>query len=209
MFSFQEQLRHKQKFNLIGFDSKACMWQARLVEVNEKSLSQAWSWIRGLSCRGSTNTLAALRYSLNDPATQAIYLLTDGRPDQVEWLSGHLSKFGIKISVVVQYLLMWSCIANNRSGDAVEFRSIEHKQPLRSALSSRASVFFSPLQPPSSIWLKCRCTRRFRSTPSRLTARTARPTSSCATWPRRAAAASTTGRKTGWTAMGPRHGRSV
>ena len=59
------------------------MWQTRLVEVNEKNLSQAWSWIKGLTSRGSTNTLSALRYALNDPNTQAIYLLTDGRPDQV------------------------------------------------------------------------------------------------------------------------------
>ena len=32
---------------------------------------------------GSTNTLAALRIALSDPHTHAIYLLTDGRPDQV------------------------------------------------------------------------------------------------------------------------------
>ena len=34
-------------------------------------------------CFGSTNTYAALQHALGDPGTQAIYLLTDGRPDQV------------------------------------------------------------------------------------------------------------------------------
>ena len=36
-----------------------------------------------LSSGGSTNTLGALRLALSDPSVQAVYLLTDGRPDQV------------------------------------------------------------------------------------------------------------------------------
>ncbi|XP_053399868.1 von Willebrand factor A domain-containing protein 3B-like isoform X2 [Mercenaria mercenaria] len=78
----QEQLRHKMKFNLIAFNSKAQVWQNRLVDVTETSLEGAWRWIQGLSCWGSTNTYAALQHALSDPGTQAIYLLTDGRPDQ-------------------------------------------------------------------------------------------------------------------------------
>ena len=58
-------------------------WKDRLVDVNEKTLHQAWTWIKELTCKGSTNTMAALRHALNDHHTQAIYLLTDGRPDQV------------------------------------------------------------------------------------------------------------------------------
>ena len=71
------------KFNLIAFNCKAQVWQNRLVEVSETSLEGAWRWIQGLSCWGSTNTYAALQHALGDPGTQAIYLLTDGRPDQV------------------------------------------------------------------------------------------------------------------------------
>lgn len=78
----QEQIRHKLKFNLISFNSKVRAWRDRLVEVNEMNLHDAWSWIKGLNCSGSTNTLGALKLALNDPATQAIYILTDGRPDQ-------------------------------------------------------------------------------------------------------------------------------
>ena len=40
---------------------------------------------------GSTNTLAALKLALSDELCEAIYLLTDGRPDQV---SANLCYFG-------------------------------------------------------------------------------------------------------------------
>lgn len=83
MYILQEQIRHKKKFNLISFNSKATAWQNRLMDISELSLKGAWKWIQGLSCWGSTNTYAALQHALSDPGTQAIYLLTDGRPDQV------------------------------------------------------------------------------------------------------------------------------
>ena len=67
----------------MAFNSRAHCWKDHLVEVNEKNLQSAWSWIKALVCLGSTNTLAALRHALSDPSTQAIYVLTDGRPDQV------------------------------------------------------------------------------------------------------------------------------
>ncbi|VDH98103.1 Hypothetical predicted protein [Mytilus galloprovincialis] len=78
----QEQLRHKKKFNMVAFNSKAITWQNRMVDVTEQSLIGAWKWVQNLSCWGSTNTYAALQHALSDPGTQAIYLLTDGRPDQ-------------------------------------------------------------------------------------------------------------------------------
>lgn len=82
---FQEQLRHKQKFNIIAFDSRVYAWQNHLVDVDERHLQGAWSWIKGLECRGSTNTMGALRQALSDPLTEAVYLLSDGRPDQVTY----------------------------------------------------------------------------------------------------------------------------
>ncbi|XP_071086987.1 von Willebrand factor A domain-containing protein 3B-like [Haliotis cracherodii] len=78
----QEQLRHKKKLNLVSFNSKCLYWRDRLVEVNERSLQSAWAWVQGLSCWGSTNTYAAITHAMNDLDTQAMYLLTDGRPDQ-------------------------------------------------------------------------------------------------------------------------------
>ena len=48
-----------------------------------KNLQDAWRWILSLNAGGSTNTLAALRLALADASVQAVYVLTDGRPDQV------------------------------------------------------------------------------------------------------------------------------
>ena len=55
-----------------------------MADVTEQNLLNAWQWIKGLAIGGSTNTLAALKLALGDPALQGIYLLTDGRPDQVK-----------------------------------------------------------------------------------------------------------------------------
>ncbi|XP_069748600.1 LOW QUALITY PROTEIN: von Willebrand factor A domain-containing protein 3B-like [Narcine bancroftii] len=78
----QEQLRHKTKFNFVKFGSRAEPWRQELAEVNEKNLENAWSWIKGLQVGGSTNTLGALRLAFADTGTQAVYILSDGRPDQ-------------------------------------------------------------------------------------------------------------------------------
>ncbi|KAM9388299.1 von Willebrand factor A domain-containing protein 3B [Phaethornis superciliosus] len=78
----QEQLRHKKRFNCVKFSAQAVAWQEKLAEVNEENLQDAWLWIKGLEVGGSTNTLRALQIALADTDTEAIYLLTDGRPDQ-------------------------------------------------------------------------------------------------------------------------------
>ncbi|XP_047904121.2 von Willebrand factor A domain-containing protein 3B isoform X2 [Anser cygnoides] len=78
----QEQLRHKKRFNFVKFSAQAVAWQEKLAEVNEENLQDAWLWIKGLEVGSSTNTLRALQIALADADTQAIYLLTDGRPDQ-------------------------------------------------------------------------------------------------------------------------------
>lgn len=78
----QEQLKSKQRFNLIGFNTKIYPWRDRMVEVDEINIKSALEWINSLSAYGSTNTLAAIRFALSDFNTEAIYLLSDGRPDQ-------------------------------------------------------------------------------------------------------------------------------
>ncbi|CAH1267973.1 VWA3A [Branchiostoma lanceolatum] len=79
----QEQLRHKAKFNIVKFDTRAIPWRDRLADVNEQNLENAWQWVKGLTAGGTTNTLASIRLALADHNTHAIYLLTDGRPDQL------------------------------------------------------------------------------------------------------------------------------
>nr|XP_060625780.1 von Willebrand factor A domain-containing protein 3B [Anolis sagrei ordinatus] len=78
----EEQLQYKTKFNLVKFDVEAVAWKEELAEVNERNLEDALNWIKELQVGGSTNTLQALQVALCDYDTQAIYLLTDGRPDQ-------------------------------------------------------------------------------------------------------------------------------
>ncbi|TRZ19423.1 hypothetical protein HGM15179_007691 [Zosterops borbonicus] len=78
----QEQLSHKKRFNFVKFSAQAVAWQEKLVEVNEENLQDAWLWIKGLEVGSSTNTLKALQIAFADTDIQAIYLLTDGRPDQ-------------------------------------------------------------------------------------------------------------------------------
>ncbi|XP_077152982.1 von Willebrand factor A domain-containing protein 3B isoform X2 [Ranitomeya variabilis] len=78
----QEQLKHKRMFNFVKFDSKVEAWKPKLAAVNEENIKEAWSWIKELQVGSSTNTLRALQVALTDSNTQAVYLLTDGRPDQ-------------------------------------------------------------------------------------------------------------------------------
>ena len=85
--NYQEQLRHKQKLNIVAFDSLVRVWQPRVVQVSEASLQSAWTWVNELTCHGTTNTLEALQRALKDTETKAVYLLTDGRPDHVRTVS--------------------------------------------------------------------------------------------------------------------------
>ncbi|KAF6270489.1 von Willebrand factor A domain containing 3B [Rhinolophus ferrumequinum] len=78
----QEQLKYKRKFNFVQFDAQAVAWREKLVEIDEDNLKGAQSWVRDIKTGSSTNTLHALQTALADKETQAIYLLTDGRPDQ-------------------------------------------------------------------------------------------------------------------------------
>ncbi|XP_045443207.1 von Willebrand factor A domain-containing protein 3B [Pipistrellus kuhlii] len=78
----QEQLKFKRKFNFVQFDAHAVAWREKLVEIDEDALQGAESWIRDMKVGSSTNTLHALQIAFADNETQAVYLLTDGRPDQ-------------------------------------------------------------------------------------------------------------------------------
>ncbi|XP_006900778.1 PREDICTED: von Willebrand factor A domain-containing protein 3B-like [Elephantulus edwardii] len=79
----QEQLKYKSKFNFVTFDAQAVPWCEKLSEINEVNLKKAESWIRDIEVGSSTNILSALQIAFADEETQVIYLLTDGRPDQV------------------------------------------------------------------------------------------------------------------------------
>ena len=50
---------------------------------NFQNIDNAWLWVNGLVADGSTNTLQALQVTYQMDGVEAMYLLTDGRPDQV------------------------------------------------------------------------------------------------------------------------------
>ncbi|XP_036158174.1 von Willebrand factor A domain-containing protein 3B [Myotis myotis] len=95
----QEQLKFKRKFNFVQFDAHAVAWRERLVDINEDNLQGAQSWVRDMKVGSSTNTLHALQIAFADKETQAIYLLTDGRPDQPPEMVIDQVKFFQKIPI--------------------------------------------------------------------------------------------------------------
>ena len=72
-------------YNLCRVSPEVIGRKCRYVHACFQNLDNAWQWVKGLSTGGSTNTLAALKLALADPQCHAIYLLTDGRPDQVQY----------------------------------------------------------------------------------------------------------------------------
>ena len=86
--TFQDQLLTKDRVNMASFNTIINPWRDRLTRINDLTIqSQLQPWIDGLFAEGSTNTLGALRFALADSETEGIYLLTDGRPDQVNILA--------------------------------------------------------------------------------------------------------------------------
>uniref|UniRef100_A0A3Q0KL76 VWFA domain-containing protein n=1 Tax=Schistosoma mansoni TaxID=6183 RepID=A0A3Q0KL76_SCHMA len=77
-----EQLKYKNRLNFIAFNSNVNAWHDHLQSTTECNLNSAIKWIEKLTCGGTTNTLKALQFALEDNLTEGIYLLTDGRPDQ-------------------------------------------------------------------------------------------------------------------------------
>lgn len=79
---FQEQLINKEEFNIIHFGSKVEAWKNHLVTCNSKNLHEAWLWVQTLKANGSTNTYTAIKRAYSMEGVDALYFLTDGRPDQ-------------------------------------------------------------------------------------------------------------------------------
>ena len=79
----REQLSHKKQFTVLQCTSSVRSWRARLVPVNTQTLEQAIQWVESLQPEGSSNVMDVLQLATTIPGAQGIYLLTDGRPDQV------------------------------------------------------------------------------------------------------------------------------
>ncbi|XP_055994783.1 von Willebrand factor A domain-containing protein 3A [Sorex fumeus] len=77
-----EQLRtHCDSFNLLSFADDLQLWQETLVKTTEAACREAMQWVAHLSAQGSTSILEALLATFSLQDVQALYLLTDGKPD--------------------------------------------------------------------------------------------------------------------------------
>lgn len=69
-------------FNIIEFNSEISQWSDKLVTCNPQTVAVAKEWIKKISAKTGTNTRDALLTALQDPLCDAVYLVTDGLPDQ-------------------------------------------------------------------------------------------------------------------------------
>nr|XP_060642624.1 von Willebrand factor A domain-containing protein 3A [Anolis sagrei ordinatus] len=77
-----EQLRkNNMKFNLISFAEDVEVWQECLEEATDEACHDAVQWVSMLHAHGNTSILKALRRAFLLQDVEALYLLTDGKPD--------------------------------------------------------------------------------------------------------------------------------
>lgn len=69
-------------FNIIVFNDDTEKWAHKLVQCSPCTIEMAARWINGLTCGTSTNTMGALLEAFDDNAVEAVYMVTDGLPDQ-------------------------------------------------------------------------------------------------------------------------------
>lgn len=69
-------------FNIITFDENVTKWADCLVPCTPRTVTRASEWIDNFRCGTSTNTMEALLEAYEDDGIDAIYLVTDGLPDQ-------------------------------------------------------------------------------------------------------------------------------
>ncbi|XP_078583150.1 uncharacterized protein LOC144865931 isoform X3 [Branchiostoma floridae x Branchiostoma japonicum] len=69
-------------FNIVEFSTEVDQWADRMVKCTPHTVTRAAGWIRTLTPKTGTNTLDALLTALGDPGCTAVYLVTDGLPDQ-------------------------------------------------------------------------------------------------------------------------------
>ncbi|CAK8693273.1 unnamed protein product [Clavelina lepadiformis] len=69
-------------FNLIEFSSEITQWSDQMVECTPITVNAATRWLRGIESQTGSDMLHALEMAFDEPRCEAVYLLTDGMPDQ-------------------------------------------------------------------------------------------------------------------------------
>lgn len=79
------ELPEEAEFSIVTFDSVVRHWRDNLVPATEENKRAAILHVRRLDYGSDTNTYGALRRALDfDPALEAVFLLTDGKPTSGE-----------------------------------------------------------------------------------------------------------------------------
>ncbi|XP_044289601.1 von Willebrand factor A domain-containing protein 3A [Varanus komodoensis] len=77
-----EQLRtNNTKFSLISFAEDVEVWQECLMEATNEACHDAAQWLSLFQAHGNTSILKALRRAFSFQDVEALYVLTDGKPD--------------------------------------------------------------------------------------------------------------------------------
>ncbi|XP_053936643.1 von Willebrand factor A domain-containing protein 3A [Cuculus canorus] len=77
-----EQLRKNEvRFNLLRFAENAESWKECLVEATDETCHDAVQWVSKFHALGNTCILMALQKALSFQGIEALYVLTDGKPD--------------------------------------------------------------------------------------------------------------------------------
>ncbi|KAM6245004.1 von Willebrand factor A domain-containing protein 3A isoform 4-T4 [Spheniscus humboldti] len=77
-----EQLRKNEvRFNLLRFAENTEIWKECLVEATDETCHDAVQWVSKFHAHGNTCILMALQKALSFQGIEALYVLTDGKPD--------------------------------------------------------------------------------------------------------------------------------
>ncbi|KAM6379102.1 von Willebrand factor A domain-containing protein 3A [Pluvialis apricaria] len=77
-----EQLRKNEvRFNLLRFAENTESWKECLVEATDETCHDAVQWVSKFHAHGNTCILVALQKALSFQGIEALYVLTDGKPD--------------------------------------------------------------------------------------------------------------------------------
>ncbi|XP_010123548.1 PREDICTED: von Willebrand factor A domain-containing protein 3A-like, partial [Chlamydotis macqueenii] len=77
-----EQLRKNEvRFNLLTFGANTESWKECLVEATNETCHDAVQWVSKFHAYGGTCILMALQKALSFQGVEALYVLTDGKPD--------------------------------------------------------------------------------------------------------------------------------
>ncbi|KAM9290621.1 von Willebrand factor A domain-containing protein 3A [Morus bassanus] len=77
-----EQLRKNEvRFNLLRFAENTESWKGYLVEATDETCHDAVQWVSKFRAHGNTSILMALQKALSFQGIEALYVLTDGKPD--------------------------------------------------------------------------------------------------------------------------------